>query len=104
MSEPEITPDDTAAMRREGSFREYLRAEMGRGRHRAEQAGKKPPPAATPPGRKPGAWPPGTRPPDPPPPIPNAEVAQAVAAYRANPDEDHPCQCPACKQLQGGTQ
>ena len=101
MSEHDLTPEDTAAMRREGSFREYLRAEMGRGKYRAEQAAKpKAPPA--PPGRRPGAWPPGTRPPDPPPSIPPAEVERALAEYRANPTEDHPCDCQPCRTLEGG--
>jgi hypothetical protein len=103
VSEYDLTPDDTAAMRAQGNdWREYLRSEMGRGKYRAEQAAKPKPPPAPPPGRRPGAWPPGTRPPDPPPPVPDADIAQALAAYRANPDQDHPCQCPACQQLTGG--
>lgn len=107
MSQPDITPEDTAEMRREGSFREYLRAEMGRGRHLADQGSKKPPPAP-PPGRRPGGWPPGTRPPDPPPPIPDHEIARAVAEHRAwvaagSPPGDYRCECPNCRTLEGGT-
>ena len=107
MTEHELTPDDTAAMRKDGSWREYLRSEQGRGKYRAEQAGKKPAVAPTP-GRKPGGWPPGTRPPDPPPAIPDAEVARAVQEYRAwqaagCPPIDTHCECPACRTLEGGT-
>jgi hypothetical protein len=102
VTEHELTPDDTTAMRKDGTWREYLRSEMGRGKYRAEQAGKPRPAPPPPPGHRPGGWPPGTRPPDPPPAIPAAEIDRALAAYRANPDEDHPCQCPACQQLQGG--
>lgn len=104
MTEPDINPEDTAAMRREGSFREYLRSEMARGKFRAEQAAKKPAPAPPPAGHRPGAWPPGTRPPDPPPPIPDSEIARAVQEYRDWLAADRPkiqtaCECEPCRLL-----
>lgn len=101
MSEPEITPDDTHVMRKQGDWRAYLDSEIAKGNARRAKPAVKPQ-APAPPGHRPGAWPPGTRPPDPPEPIPAAEIEQALAAYRANPDEDHPCQCTACQQLTGG--
>jgi hypothetical protein len=108
MSGPEITPEDTAEMRRRpGDWREYLRSEMARGTARRLQPAAKPAPLR-PPGRRPGGWPPGTRPPDPPPPPDPAEVARAVAEYRhwaaaGHPPGDHHCECQPCQLLQGGT-
>lgn len=107
MTEHELTPEDTAAMRANpGDWREYLRSEMNRGRARRN----KPTPAQAPahPERQPGGWPPGTRPPDPPPLIPDAEVQRALAEYRdwlaaGCPRITTRCECQPCQQLQGGT-
>ena len=104
MTEHELTPEDTAAMRRDGTWREYLRYEMNRRKQQPGQVGTKPPP----PGRKPGGWPPGTRPPDPPPPIPPAEVERALAEYRdwltaGCPRITTHCECQPCRTLEGGT-
>lgn len=105
MTAPDITPEDTAAMRASGKdFREYLRSEMDRGRAR-KQAPVKPAPQPRP-GHRPGAWPVGTRPPDPPPPMPAAEVDRAVAEYRqwnaaGQPACQPRCECPSCQQLPG---
>ncbi len=96
----DLTPDDTSVMRQQGDFREYLRLQMAQGRDRAAASNAKPVvPQQT--GHRPGAWPPGTRPPDPGPPFDPAEVARAIAAYRANPNQDHPCPCPNCQLLEG---
>lgn len=107
MTGHELTPDDTAAMRKQGDWRAYLRSEMDRGRHRAQLAAVKPA-VQPPPGRRPGGWPPGTQPPDPPPPIPEAEIARAVREYRdwaaaGRPRITTHCECPACQPTDGGT-
>lgn len=100
MTEHELTPDDTAAMRaHKGDWREYLRVQQAVGNER--RLARQPPPRPSRTGHRPGAWPPGTRPPDPGPPIDPAEVARAIAAYRASPDQDHPCPCPNCQLLEG---
>lgn len=105
MTEHELTPEDTAAMRAvPGDWREYLRSEMGRGRQRAQDAAKPTPPPPAPPGHQPGAWPPGTRPPDPPPPVSAAETARAVQEYRdwltaGCPRIDADCECEPCRLL-----
>lgn len=107
MTTPDITPEDTAAMRAQpGDFRAYLRAEMDRGRSRREKPRPIPQPPIT--GHRPGAWPTGTRSPDPPPPIPPAEVDRATAEYRhwiadGQPPGAYRCECPACQLTQGGT-
>lgn len=104
MSDPNLTPEDTAALRAQpGDWREYLRSEMNRGRARREQPATKPKPQP-PPGHRPGAWPPGTRPPAPPPPIPDAEVQRALAEYRQWVDDGRPridaaCECEPCRLL-----
>lgn len=109
MSAPDLTPEDTAAMRKTpGDFREYLRSEMARGAARREKpraAGRAP----APPGRRPGGWPPGTRPPDPPPEIPAAEVAHAVQEHRdwvaaGRPPGQYRCECQPCQITNGGNQ
>jgi hypothetical protein len=107
VSEPEITPEDTAAMRKvPGDFRAYLRSEMDRGRARQKPGLK--PQAPAPPGRQAGAWPPGTRPPDPPEPIPETEITRALAEYRdwlaaGQPKIHTRCECEPCRTLEGGT-
>jgi hypothetical protein len=105
---PDLTSEDTTAMRRQGDWREYLRSEMDRGSARRLAPATKPalPP---PPGRRPGRWPPATRPPDPPPPVPPEEAARAIAEYRqwraaGSPPGDHHCECPACQLLPGSTE
>jgi hypothetical protein len=103
VTEPQITPDDTKALRAQGSWREFLDLEMARGNER-RLAKPPPPPAQT--GHRPGAWPPGTRPPDPPPPIPPDEVARATAEYRqwradGSPPGQYRCECPNCQLLEG---
>lgn len=109
MSDPNLTPEDTAALRAQpGDWREYLRSEMNRGRARREQPAAKPA-APAPPGRQPGAWPPGTRPPAPPPPISDTEVQRALAEYRewldaGSPPGDYQCECPSCRLLPGSHQ
>lgn len=108
MSAPDLTPEDTAEMRRSpGDFREYLRSEMARGAARRGKPATKPRPQP-PPGRRPGQWPPGTRPPDPSPPIHPAEVQRALAEHRqwlddGSPPGNYQCECTACQQLPGGT-
>jgi hypothetical protein len=104
---PDLTSEDTTAMRRQGDWREYLRSEMDRGSaRRLAPAAKSTAPA--PPGHRPGAWPAGTRPPDPPPPADPAETTRAIAEYRhwlraGRPRITTHCECPACQQLTGGT-
>ena len=106
MSDYELTPGDTAAMRAEGDdWRLYLRGEIAKGRARRE-AKPEPRAPAPPPGRRPGAWPPGTRPPDPPPPVHPAEVQRAVQEYRDWLLADRPrittnCECHNCQLLEG---
>jgi len=106
MSAPDLTPEDTAAMRANpGDWREYLRSEMARGRARNEKP--KPKTAPVIPGRRIGAWPANSRPPDPPPPVPPTVVQEALDEYRqwladGQPPGRRPCECEPCQQLHGG--
>jgi hypothetical protein len=108
MSDYELTPEDTTAMRGQADdWRTYLRGEIAQGAAKRDAKAPKRPPSP-PPGRRPGAWPPGTRPPDPPPPVPPEEAARAVAEYRAWAAAGHPriqttCECTPCQLIDGGT-
>lgn len=92
-----ITAADIAAMRRDGSFKEFLEHQMAAGRVQPAPAA----PEAAPdrePGHRPGAWPTGTRPPSPAPELPAAAWEQAVHDYRAwvaagQPEGDFTCEC-----------
>jgi len=107
MNAPDLTPEDTAAMRKTpGDFREYLRSEMARGRARNVKPAPKSAPVV--PGRRVGAWPAGSRPPDPPPPVQPAVVQAALDEYRqwladGQPSGRRHCECQPCQQLEGGT-
>jgi hypothetical protein len=94
----DVSAEDIAAMRRDGSFGEFLR-----------HLGSKPQPAAAPPAKakaleprdpnhRPGAWPTGTRPPGPVEPQDPAAWQQAVEDYRhGNYDAPANCECSGCR-------
>lgn len=90
----DFTEADVTAMRRDGSFREFLRHEMRTGR---PAAAPKAPPTRVP-GHRPGGWPSGTSPPGPVSVQPPGAWDAAVAEYRAwvaagRPQGDHECGC-----------
>lgn len=95
-----IDPAEIAAMRADGSLREYLDYLSGRTPKRAttKTTPDPEPPAIT----HPGAWPAGTRPPAPAAPWNPTQIAHALADYRAWLQADQPlwdatCHCPTCQ-------
>lgn len=96
MIEPTI--EDIAAMRRDGSFRDFIRHATGRPPVPAVRPEDPAGPAQAETGRRPGAWPAGTRPSPPARQVPAALWEQAVQEYRAwmaagCPPGDATCQC-----------
>ncbi len=94
----EITVEDVAELRKQGSFREFLRLQF----NPEAITDVRPEPVAEPvhndPGHRPGAWPTGTRPPEPAPAIPREQWEHAVVTYRqwlaaGSPADDFTCEC-----------
>lgn len=66
MTDFDFDEADIREMRRDGSFREFMRHQIAAGRdRRPEKPAKSEPPRV--PGHRPGAWPPGISPPERPP-------------------------------------
>ena len=94
----QITVEDIAALRKQGSFRDFLRLQFAPELITEQRPAPEPEVVVPAPGHRPGAWPTGTRPPERNPVGTSAQWEHAVTAYRrwlaaGSPSGDFTCEC-----------